>query len=214
MAHHRLRPGESIEIRTPNAVAAVRGTVLTVEVGEAPPESRGGPAVPVSRVHVLRGQVEVRSIAEPASAPVLVSAQQQVSVSGRTVGAVQPAPAQLAGAQARQVAPQHHAPPDDFVAALTDRENTLALGLANSILRMHHGGSGQGRAEHDRDAGGQTGGKEGGGGDSLLRGDSALSTLGGPGADGGGGAGRGHGGGVPRVPLTAIGRGHLSHGHH
>src|SRR5205807_8008631 len=38
VARERMRPGESVDIRTPNAIAAVRGTVVVAEA------SQGGPA--------------------------------------------------------------------------------------------------------------------------------------------------------------------------
>ncbi len=204
VAHDRLRPGESIEIRTRNAVAAVRGTVLTVEAGEAAAGTPGGPAVPLSRIQVLRGAVDVSAGADSTAATVVVGAGQQVSVSGHTIGAVQPAPALAAAAQSGPAAPQHDAPPNPFVDALAEKENARALGLAHSILRPDPGERGQGR-------GPQAGEQGGSGGESPLQGDKALANFGGPDGDGGG---RGSGGGVPRVPLTANGRGNHGHGHH
>jgi ferric-dicitrate binding protein FerR (iron transport regulator) len=201
VAHSRLRPGESIEIRTRNAVAAVRGTVLTVEAGEAAAGTPGDPAVPLSRIRVLSGSVEVSASADPAAATVLVGARQQVSVSGNTIGAVQPAPALAAAAQSGPAALQHDAPPDPFVDALAARENGRALGLAHSILRPDPGAGGQ--RQSNRSAGGE----------SPLQGDKALGIFGGPDADGRGGAGRGNGGGMPDVPLTATSRGNHGRGH-
>jgi len=198
VAHSRLAPGESIEIRTRNAVAAVRGTVLTVEAGEAPAGAGGGPAVPLSRIHVLSGNVEVSASADPAAVTVMVGAQQQVSVTGNTLGAVLPAPALAAGSQSGPAAPQHDAPPDPFVDALAMRENGRALGLAHSILGPDPGGGGQ----SDEVGGGR------------LQQDNALATFGGPDGDGRrGGRGRGAGGGMPNVPITAISRGNNGHGH-
>ncbi len=211
VAHDRLRPGESIEIRTRNAVAAVRGTVLTVEAGEAAAGTPGGPAVPLSRIQVLRGTVEVSAAADSAAATVVVGARQQVSVSGNTIGAVQPVPALAAAVQSGPAALQHDAPPDPFVDALAEKENARALGLAHSILRPDPGGRGQGRS--DQSGGGPQGGEQGGsGGVSPLQGDKALAIFGGPDGDGRDGGGRGNG--VPRVPLTANSRGNHGHGHH
>lgn len=213
VANERMRPGESIEIRTPNAIAAVRGTVLVVEAGEAP----GAAGLPFSRIHVIRGQVEVSAPGGPGAQPALVGAHQQISVTGRVLGAVEAAPAHVL--DRGQTVHQHDAPPDDFVEALAERENGRALGLAHSILRAHHGGGsdrhgGQGRGDRERDSG--PGHKDddtsAGGGDAPLRGDKALATLGRPDADGSAGGGRGQGGGVPRAALTATSRGH--HGHH
>jgi hypothetical protein len=200
VAHSRMAPGESIEIRTRNAVAAVRGTVLTVEAGEAPAGAAGGPAIPLSRIHVLTGNVEVSASADPAAVRVMVGAQQQVSVSGNTLGAVLPAPALAAGSQSGPAALQHDAPPDPFVDALAARENGRALGLAHSILWPDPGSGGQ-----SNQAGGEP---------SALQVENALATFGGPDGDGRrGGRGHGAGGGMPNVPLTAISHGHHGHGH-
>ena len=53
VARQRLRPGEAIEVRTPNAIAAVRGTVMIVEVAAA--RESPGAAVPVTQVHCVQG---------------------------------------------------------------------------------------------------------------------------------------------------------------
>jgi hypothetical protein len=69
----RMKPGERVDIRTPNAVAGVRGTVLIVEAGNN-----------VSTVTVLRGLVHVTKLNSATGAPVgaftAVGAQQTVTV--------------------------------------------------------------------------------------------------------------------------------------
>ena len=69
----KMKPGERVEIRTPNAVAGVRGTVLIVEV-----------ETNVSTVTVLRGLVHVTRLDPATGAPVgkftAVGARQTVSV--------------------------------------------------------------------------------------------------------------------------------------
>jgi hypothetical protein len=64
----RMRPGEVIEIRTPNAIAAIRGTVLVVELIPAPGGTSGQPSY-TTKVHVLHGLVEVSDPNNP-GAPV------------------------------------------------------------------------------------------------------------------------------------------------
>ena len=68
----KMKPGERVEIRTPNAVAGVRGTVLIVEV-----------ETNVSTVTVLRGLVHVTRLDPATGAPVgkftAVGARQTVS---------------------------------------------------------------------------------------------------------------------------------------
>jgi hypothetical protein len=69
----RMKPGERVDIRTPNAVAGVRGTVLIVEA-----------APDVSTVTVLRGLVHVTRLnpvtGDPVGAYTAVSARQAVTV--------------------------------------------------------------------------------------------------------------------------------------
>src|SRR5690242_15466539 len=50
--HDRMRPGESVEVVTPNATAAIRGTIVVAEVE---PDD----AAPRSTITVLRGLIEV-----------------------------------------------------------------------------------------------------------------------------------------------------------
>jgi hypothetical protein len=54
----RLKPGDAIEVVTPNAVAAVRGTVLVVEVSRGP-VCDGDPVGIASRFTVLHGNSDV-----------------------------------------------------------------------------------------------------------------------------------------------------------
>lgn len=74
----RMRPGETVEIRTPNAVAGIRGTVVIAEVTEAGDRT-------TTTITVLRGLVEVRPLDGMARHPVgpglQVGAAQMVRVS-------------------------------------------------------------------------------------------------------------------------------------
>jgi hypothetical protein len=95
-----MRPGEQIEIHTPNSVAAVRGTVFIVEY--TPADRTPGSASPagVTTCFVLSGTV---AVSPHGRAPVLVGAQQAVTVapaaSGVQVGPVRAlSPADVAGA--------------------------------------------------------------------------------------------------------------------
>jgi len=84
VARERMQPGEEIEVRTPNAVAAVRGTVFVVELVRAADTI-------VTNVHVLRGIVDVSPSSGASGAPtVRVGAGQSVDVAGTAVGQVQP----------------------------------------------------------------------------------------------------------------------------
>ena len=74
VARARMRPGESIEIQTPNATAAVRGTTVIVE-------TRGA----VTHFHLLTGSLDVASRARP-SAWQRLQAPASLTVTGAAVG--------------------------------------------------------------------------------------------------------------------------------
>jgi FecR protein len=77
----RLKPGDRIEVRTPTAITAVRGTAWIVEVTKTP-------AGPVSRITVLDGVVEVTPLdpatGRPRGAVIALRALQQLDVGGAT----------------------------------------------------------------------------------------------------------------------------------
>jgi FecR-like protein len=58
VAREKMKPGESIELRTPNAVAGVRGTVVVAEVKRASAQLGGALPAVVTAFSVLKGQVE------------------------------------------------------------------------------------------------------------------------------------------------------------
>ena len=90
VAHGRLRPGEAIEIRTPNAIAAVRGTVVIVEV--LPPAIPG--ATPNTLVTVTRGTVGVTRTDQTGSGEVPVQAGQVYDVAAGRLQALTAAEAE------------------------------------------------------------------------------------------------------------------------
>ena len=95
VARERMKQGESIEIRTLNAVASVRGTVVVAEVSQAGSENIS------SAFTVLRGVVDVTRIDATRNitgAPVAVGALQRVAVDGiqiRPLPAAQPVAANV-----------------------------------------------------------------------------------------------------------------------
>src|SRR5438552_14480167 len=100
VARQRMQSGEEIEVRTPNAVAAVRGTVFVVELIRPAKGGASRSAPFVTNVHVVKGIVDVIAInAPPATAPTQVGAGQSVGVTAGTAGQVPPvSPAGLAAA--------------------------------------------------------------------------------------------------------------------
>ena len=113
VAHSRLRPGEAIEIRTPNAIAAVRGTIVIVEV--LPPAIPG--ATPNTLITVTRGTVGVTRADQIGSAEVPVGAGQVYDVAAGRLRAL--TPAEAASTWADLVSgPQFPSLPDGFSRSL------------------------------------------------------------------------------------------------
>jgi hypothetical protein len=127
VARQRMRPGEIVEIRTQNAVAAIRGTVVVAENIPVPP---GAP--PQSRIHVLSGYVDITPRNNPGAPPVRMVAPASLSVAGQSVGT--PVPLSEAARHEllrdlHQTLPQHAT----VMAALASGEFTRAAALARII---------------------------------------------------------------------------------
>jgi hypothetical protein len=140
----RMRPGEVIEIRTPNAIAAIRGTVLVVELVPAPGGTSGQPNY-TTKVHVLHGLVEVSDPNNPGAPAVQVGTLQSWSRTGsepfsRTP--LSPAAADHVFADLRS-APQIVEGPAEFMAIVTTREQAKALAVAE-FLAPEMAGAGAG----------------------------------------------------------------------
>jgi hypothetical protein len=102
VARERMRPGDLVEVRTPNAVAGIRGTVIVAEVFDAQR----------SVITVLKGVIDVTRLdAGRAAGPATVlNALQQVTITGpNPVSAPQPISidaAQKMGADFRSAPPR------------------------------------------------------------------------------------------------------------
>ena len=98
----RMKPGEQIEIRTPNAVAGIRGTVVITEVSQATSQVGESAKGFTTTITVLTGAIEVRQIdgltRQPFGAGVLVTASQAI----RITGAAAPRPVQPVTPDVRQ----------------------------------------------------------------------------------------------------------------
>jgi len=75
----KMKPGDRIDVKAPNAVTAVRGTTIVVEVSQTP-------SGPTTRVSVLSGFVEITPVDPVTGAPrgpvVRVNDLQQTTVAG------------------------------------------------------------------------------------------------------------------------------------
>ncbi len=147
-ARQRLRPGEVIEIRTPNAIAEVRGTVVVVEVKPAPTaQLTPGPATMLTIFNVLQGTIEVFTLGAPTT-PVTVGVLQSVNVTGTTIGAVQiissSAVAQLAAVAKAPI--QHPDTPKEGQNQVVQNQQANATVLANVLTGQPAATSGPAQA--------------------------------------------------------------------
>src|SRR2546428_11736395 len=86
VAKERMKPGETIEIRTPNAVASIRGTIVIGEVDQTTAQAGPAPAAFTTRFTVITGEVLVRHLqgGQPSGAGVTLSANEQARFTGLT----------------------------------------------------------------------------------------------------------------------------------
>ncbi len=142
VAHQRMRPGEIIEIRTPNAIAAVRGTVLVVELIPVPGTNRF-----TTRVTVVHGVVEVYDPADPGAPPVKVSTLESFERTGTGPFSLTPiskgaVPLLLSDLRS---APQFSDGPGEFMRLVGLRETARAAILAELLApELAEPGTGEG----------------------------------------------------------------------
>ena len=128
VAKERMKPGETIEIRTPNAVAGIRGTIVIVEVDQGPA------AALTTRFTVITGEVLVRQLqgGQPFGGGVTLGVNQQAEFTGHTP----PATRSLSLSQARQLSNSFKttkpAPPAEVSALLVTQSQTLASNVVTS----------------------------------------------------------------------------------
>lgn len=135
VARQRMAPGERIEIHTPNAVAAVRGTVLVMEVI---PGSQA-----TTHLSVARGLVDLFRKAPPGGPAMPVGGLQSLSLVGG-------APGQLRNLTLDQLQalfadlmsdPQFADTPDDLLDTLVGGEQQRAAALAQFLAYFRTGGA-------------------------------------------------------------------------
>src|SRR5689334_8146133 len=133
----RMRPGEVIEIRTPNATAAVRGTVFVVEVDPMQPGQPGGAPATTTRVHLFHGALDVSARLDPNNATVRLAELQSVVVAGNVLGSVKPISRDAVATLTADLKPQQVQVPDapsEFTGGLVGREQGRAVMLAAALL--------------------------------------------------------------------------------
>src|SRR5215831_1612386 len=87
VAKQRMKPGEKLEVHTPNAVAAVRGTVFVVEVARQGAQAGGGNLGAATQVTSVTGTVEVSAANNPANTA-LLTAFKSINLVGSSLGQV------------------------------------------------------------------------------------------------------------------------------
>jgi YVTN family beta-propeller protein len=187
VARSLMKPGEAIEIHTPNAFAAIRGTMVVVEVlpagepgasGSAGAEPdyrpmRASQAVPVqaptvvTNFHVLQGTVEVFSRTQPNAPPVTLGPGFSVSISGATLGQPHPSPPSQQLLQGLKPPPPHTNTPEETKTVISINQQTTATALANVIAPP------QTQPQQQQQQGG---GQQGGGDQTLTDASSNLTT--------------------------------------
>jgi FecR protein len=134
-----MKPGDVIEIKTPNAVTAIRGTVVVAEVEPAGSGCR-------STITILRGLVDVTRLdatAGPVGPAVKVGALQRVSVVG--AGPVPP-PRSITQEAAQNLASEFSMVPRDVPAASVEPLNAALKEAAIREISQSTGGAVNGPA--------------------------------------------------------------------
>ncbi|HEV8142348.1 MAG TPA: FecR domain-containing protein, partial [Methylomirabilota bacterium] len=101
LAREKMRPGEEIQIRTPNAVAGVRGTVVVTEVRRQGAQVGAGLPAVLTSFFVLRGALVAQPLdaaEQPVGAPLQVGTLQSYTGAGLATPRVQPIPPEQIGA--------------------------------------------------------------------------------------------------------------------
>src|SRR5215470_9416831 len=139
VVHEKMKPGDVIEVKTPQAVAAVRGTVLVVEIvpgtGEA---NQPGGGEDVTNVHLLHGKLDVSLRNNPGGAPVRLESLQTVSVTRDVLGKMRPLDLPTATTLTTGLKPPEQAVtaiPEKLQSAVDQRQGALALATALEVAR-------------------------------------------------------------------------------
>ena len=131
VAKQRMQPGERLEVQTPNAVAAVRGTVFVVEVTQQGAQGTPGPLAANTLVTCVNGVVDVAPRANLGQGTQLTSFR-SLGVVGAVLGqSVQVNPQQmgrLLGSFAATLSSSHHGR-DNFVRQEQNKVVALAAAL-------------------------------------------------------------------------------------
>ncbi len=134
VAKERMKPGETIEIRTPNAVAGIRGTIVVVEVDRTTAPAAQDPATFTTRFTVITGEVLVRQLqgGQPFGSGVTLGANQQAQLTGHTPPVTRSLSPSEAGQLSKSFKTTKPAPPAEVSALLVTQSQTLASNVVTS----------------------------------------------------------------------------------
>ena len=139
VVRQRMKPGEIIEIRTPHAVAAVRGTVLVVEIV---PGAENQASAASTDVHLLHGKLDVSLASNPTAPPIQLESLQSVTASNLALGRVRPlTPESVAAVTAnlKMNRPSRPGPSEKLVTAIGETQRTLAVATASALVQGRPG---------------------------------------------------------------------------
>ena len=138
VVRERMKPGDVIEVHTPHAVAAVRGTVLVVEIVPSPAGGELDPDGAFTNVHLLHGKLDVSLRSNPGGAPVRLESLQTVTVTRDVLGKMRQLDLATASAVTTGLKPKQQAVtaiPEKLQAAVDQRQGVLALATAVELAR-------------------------------------------------------------------------------
>ena len=138
VVRERMKPGDVIEVHTPHAVAAVRGTVLVVEIVPSPAGGELDTDGAFTNVHLLHGKLDVSLRSNPGGAPVRLESLQTVTVTRDVLGRMRPLDLATAGEVTTGLKPNQQAVtaiPEKLQAAVDQRQGVLALATAMELVR-------------------------------------------------------------------------------
>ncbi len=139
VARQRMQPGEVVEIRTPNAIAAVRGTVVVVEVIQASAQATPGPIPVVTNIYVLSGLAEVLLRGIPGATPTTVGPGFGLSVTGNILGTLRPNPPTPQIVGNLRASQQHREPPAQAKEQVAQTQQTRATESVTAAAQVTPG---------------------------------------------------------------------------
>lgn len=139
VARKLMRPGEVVELHTPNVVVAVRGTVFVVEIVPSVPgaPSTASAAAVTTRIYLLQGNLDVSLRNDPTAAPLQLSSRQTVEIIDNTIGTVRSLSSDAAVAATRGLTVGdlfRPGPPAAFVSALVAQQQAI-VGAPGALVR-------------------------------------------------------------------------------